>query len=191
MKQAIKMPFKQGILDGLCGFYAIINALYYINPKMTSKKAEKLLRNMIKTKPNSFHKMFLDGTYYEDLIGLLKHVVNYERGYADITFETPFEDDVFEDPYEYMACLNERIDSPNKVSIISIGYPWHHWSVAIKTDLKRQKLCLFDSYYGFKQMNELDFDDLTVKSYINKQQRQSKKTVYQLYPYETIIISKK
>ena len=178
----IKQPFKQGILDGMCGFYSIINAIYYIKPTMTTVKAERLLRNMVKTRPNSFHKMFLDGTYLENIVDLLKHVINYEHGYGDINFSLPFEYDNFDDAYEYLACLNEHVDGVNRVAILSIGAPWNHWTVAVKIDLKKERLHLFDSYYGSKKENVLEFKDLSLKKNCD---------MYHLFPEDTIIISKK
>lgn len=179
-----KEPYKQGILDGMCGFYSIINAIHFLKDDMSPTKAEKLLRNLIKTKPNTFHKMFLDGTYYENLVDLMKHVIHYERGYGDISFNLPFEDDEFDDQYEFFSCLNENLQIKNNksVAIVSIGRPWHHWSVAVNIDLKREKLSLFDSYYGHKNINILKFDEISVKRNKDK---------FEFYPYETIIISKK
>lgn len=182
-KPVVKEPYKQGILDGMCGFYSIINSLHYLKDEMTVKKAEKLLRDLVKTKPNTFHKMFLDGTYYENLVDFLKHIIHYERGYADISFRLPFEDDEFDDQYEFFSCLEEELkQKKNSVAIVSIGRPWHHWSVAVNIDLKREKLSLFDSYYGHKNVNILKFDEISVKR--NKEK-------FEFYPFETIIISKK
>ena len=175
-------PYQQGILDGMCGFYAIINALYYLKPDLSPSKAEKLLRGMVKTKPRTFHKMYLEGTYYENVVDLIKHVVNYERGFSDITFESKYEDDDFDDIYEYLACLNEEIDGKNRVAIISVGYPLHHWTVATKIDLKQERLYLFDSYKQYYKNNYFDFNKLNLRKRENN---------YELYTYETLVITKK
>lgn len=176
-------PYQQGILDGMCGFYSIINAIYYLKPaSITPAKAEKLLRSMVKTKPRSFHKMYLEGTYFENVVDLIKHVINYERGYADIDFEVLYEDEVFDDVYEYLSCLNEQIDGKKSVAIISIGYPLHHWTVATKVDLRKEKLFLFDSYKDYYKNDYFDFNKLNLKKRENG---------FQLYTYETLVVRKK
>lgn len=175
-------PYQQGILDGMCGFYSIINALYYLKPELTPTKAEKLLRGMVKTKPRSFHSMYLEGTYFENVVDLMKHVVNYERGFSDISFEVKYEDEDFEDIHEYLACLNQQINGKNKVAIISIGYPLHHWTVATKVDLKKERLHLFDSYRRYYKYDYFDFRKLNLKKRENG---------FQLYTYETLIVKKK
>jgi hypothetical protein len=179
----MKKPYKQGLLDGMCGFYSIINSIHYLKADFTEKQAEKLLKNMVKTKPNTFHKLYLDGTYFENVIDLLKHVIQCERGFSDLEYTVPFEDDVFDDAYEYVACLDEQIDSKNKVAIFSVGEPWNHWTVATKIDTKQEKIRLFDSYFDVKDKgNKLSFGDLSIKQ---------EKDKYHIYTYETIIISKK
>jgi hypothetical protein len=174
--------YQQGILDGMCGFYSIINALYYLKPDLSPTKAEKLLRNLVKTKPRSFHKMYIEGTYFENVVDLMKHVVNYERGFSDINFKVLYQDDDFEDAYEYISCLNEEIDGKNSVAIISVGEPLHHWTVATKVNLKQNRLYLFDSYRQYYKHDYLDLDELDLKKKENR---------FQLYTYETLIVRKK
>ena len=175
-------PYQQGILDGMCGFYAIINALYYLKPDLSPTRAEKLLRGMIKTKPRSFYEMYLEGTYFENVVDLMKHVVNYERGFSDINFEIMYEDDCFEDVYEYLACLKEQIDGKKSVAIISLGHPFHHWTVATKVDLKKEKLHLFDSYQKYYKNDFFNFSKLDLKKREDR---------YELYPYETLVVRRK
>ena len=105
-----------------------------------------------------------------------------ERGFSDITFESKYEDDDFDDVYEYLACLNEEIDGKNRVAIISVGYPLHHWTVATKIDLKQERLYLFDSYKQYYKNNYFDFNKLNLRKRENN---------YELYTYETLVITKK
>lgn len=179
----MKKPYKQGLLDGLCGFYSVINAIHYLKDDVNTIKAEKLLKSMILTKPYSFHSLFCDGTYYENVLKLVKHTCNNVHGYKDLNYATPFEDDVFEDAYEYAACLNEQIDGKKSVAIVSVGYPWYHWTVISKVDTKEEKIHLFDSYFDLEDKgSKLSFKDLSLK-------KKNKK--FEIFTYETIIISKK
>jgi len=178
----MKKPYKQGLLDGMCGFYAIINAMHYLKTDMSMTKAESLLKSMILTKPYSFHSLFCDGTYFENVLSLVKHTVRNKHGYKDFKYAVPFKDDIFDDAYEYVACLNELIDGKNSVAIVSVGSPWYHWTVVSKVNTKEEKIHLFDSYFDLGDKgSKLAFKDLSLK-------KKNKK--YELYPHETIIISK-
>lgn len=179
----MKKPYKQGLLDGMCGFYAVINAIHYLKSGISITKAERLLKSMILTKPYSFHSLFCDGTYYENVLHIVKHTFNNIHGYKDFSYSTPFQNDVFEDAYEYTACLNEHIDGKKSVAIVSVGYPWYHWTVISKVDTKDEKIHLFDSYFDLEDKgSKLSFKDLVLKKKPKK---------YELFTYETIIISKK
>lgn len=179
----MKKPYKQGLLDGMCGFYSVINAIHFLKPDMSVSKAEQLLKSLILTKPYSFHSLFCNGTYYENVISMIKHVCNNVRGYKDISYLTPFETDTFDDAYEYTSCLNEHVDGKNSVAIISVGHPWNHWTVLSKIDPENEKIHIFDSYFDLLDKGSmLNIKDLTIK-------RNNKK--YYLYTEETIIITKK
>jgi hypothetical protein len=177
----MKQPYKQGILDGMCGFYSIINALHYLKPNMNSKKSESVLMTMVKTKRDSFHSLYMHGMYFEILVNLVDRIMKQKdkHGFSNISHFACFEDEEFEDHYEYLSCLEEYVVPEKSVAIISIGHPWHHWTVTTKVDLKKEKLHLFDSYYDRKN---LSFSDLSIKR---------KKDKFQLYTHETLIITKK
>lgn len=179
----MKKPYKQGLLDGMCGFYAVVNAIHYLKPDMSTLQAEKLLKSLILTKPYSFHSLFCDGTYYENITHMMKHVCNNVRGYKDFSYSTPFENDEFEDAYEYMACLNEHVDGKKSVAIVSVGNPWYHWTVINKVNMKNECIHLFDSYFNLEDKgSKLMFKDLSLKK---------KEKKYELFTYETIVITRK
>jgi hypothetical protein len=170
-----KEPYKQGLLDGLCGFYSIINSFHYLDSKYDQDRAEKLMREMLSINPNLFHKYYAEGTYLENVTKILQKVTQKEKKFK---FEVIFEDDFFDDHYEYFACLNEHINE-KKVAIISFGPPWHHWSVVTKIDCRTEKIYLFDSADAKNYMN---FDEFSLKK---------RKNTIQLYTHETIIIKHK
>ena len=178
----MKKPYKQGLLDGMCGFYSVINAIHFLKPGINTVKAEKLLKNMIKIKPYSFHNLYCDGTYYENVVHLVKHTLNNIHGYKDLSYSTPFEDDTFDDAYEYTSCLKEFVDGKNSVAIVSVGHPWYHWTVISKVDTKEENIQLFDSYFNLEDKgSKLSIKDLSLKK---------KEKKFELYTYETIIITK-
>jgi len=170
-----KEPYKQGLLDGLCGFYSIINSFYYLNSKYNQNRAEKLMREMLEINPNLFHKYYAEGTYLENITKILHKITQKEK---KIEFEVIFEDDIFDDQYEYFACLNEHLNE-KKVAIVSFGPPWNHWSVVTKIDCQKEKIYLFDSGDADNYMN---FDKFSLKRH---------KDTTQLYTHETIIIKHK
>lgn len=179
----MKKPYKQGLLDGMCGFYSVINAIHYLKPNLSLKKAEKLLKSMILTKPYSFHSLYCDGTYYENVLHIIKHTFNNVHGYKEFSYSTPFEDDTFEDVYEYTACLNEVVDGKKSVAIVSVGHPWYHWTVINKIDVRNEKIQLFDSYFAPKDaICKFPMKDFRVKKTEGK---------YELCTYETIVIARK
>lgn len=176
----MKEPYQQGTLDGMCGFYSIINALHFLKPNLTTKKSEKLLQTMVKYKKQSFYRLYLEGTYFSTIHDLLKFTLK-EKYLSNITYETPYSCDIFEDQYEFLSCLNEYFKYGNAAAIVSIGHPWNHWTVVTKINFNTEKISIFDSYrpYSTKQIS---FEELSLKK---------KKEKYHLFPHETIVLIKK
>ena len=150
--------FKQGVFDGLCGYYSIINAIHYIK-SLRTKRAEKLLLTLVNHKPRLFNHRYTEGTYFDDVISLI-NIIKKEKGLTRLQYNTPFEDDYFDCIEEYVACLNEQLNGLGKIAIISIGSPWHHWTVVPKVDLNKERIEIFDSFYDRKY---LSFDELALK----------------------------
>jgi hypothetical protein len=169
----MKTPYKQGSIDGMCGYYSIINAIHYLKPNITEKKAEKLLRELVITNKMFFYMNYLDGIYFENILSLTKNISILD---STLTFTPLFEDDVFEDVYEYLSCLEEHM-ADNKVCILSVGNPWHHWTVLTK--IHKEKITLFDSYYGNKTIS---FDMLSLKR---------KKHMFKLHTDESLLVTYK
>lgn len=173
----MKQPYKQGILDGMCGFYSIINAIHYLKPNMTAKRGEKLLMSMVKRKKDTFHTLYMHGMYFNVLVKLTDSVL--KKDFPSMSHFICFEDEEFEDQYEYLSCLERHIVPGKSVAIISIGHPWHHWTVVSKINLKKEKLHLFDSYYNCKT---IPFSELSLKRGKDK---------FELFTHETLIVSRK
>jgi hypothetical protein len=178
----MKTPYKQGLLDGMCGFYSVINAIHYLKSDFTIEKAEKLLKSMISLKPHSFHRMYSDGTYHENVISFVKHIIS-KRGFKTFSYSTPFQDDEFEDAHEFVSCLKQHVDGKKSVAIVLVGNPWYHWTVISKIDTKKELIHLFDSCLDPEDEEcRIKMMDLSLKK---KQQK------YELCSQETIIISRK
>lgn len=170
----MKQPYKQGILDGMCGFYSVLNAVHYLKDNFTATKAEKILNKMVKFKGKLFFENYSTGMYMKEVVQLLD-LLKKEEGFKKLEYTLPFEDDEFDDAYEYVATLNHLMQ--DRVAIVSIGDPWHHWTVVSKLDLRREKMHLFDSYYNERF---LTFEELTLKR---------KRGMIQIQTDETIIIN--
>jgi hypothetical protein len=165
--------FKQGSLDGMCGFYSIINALHY-KKELTTKKAENILNKLITVKARTFHMRYIQGSYVEDIIFLL-NVLKKQKGFSKIKYDQTFELDHFDCIEEYLACLYEELSkSDDNIAIISISNPWYHWSVVSNVDLAKERVRLFDSYYDRKYIS---FEELTLKRKRDKIQINTDETI--------------
>lgn len=178
----MKTPYKQGLLDGMCGFYSVINAIHFLKSDFSSEKAERMLKSMILLKPHAFHRMYSDGTYHGNVISFVKHIIS-KRGFKTFSYSTPFEDDEFDDPYEFISCLSPLVDGKKSVAIVLVGGPWYHWTVISKIDTKKEIISLFDSCLNPEDRDSrLKLKDISLKKKSGK---------YELCPQETIIISRK
>ena len=178
----MKTPYKQGLLDGMCGFYSVINAMHFLKSDFGLVQAERMLKSMILLKPHSFHRMYSDGTYHENVITFVKHILS-KRGFKTFSYSTPFEDDEFDDPSEFISCLSSHVDGTKSVAIVLVGNPWYHWTVITKINSKKGTISLFDSC--------LDPDDRDSRLKMKDISLKKKPEKYELCPQETIIISRK
>ena len=143
-------PLQQGHLDGLCGVYAIINAIRYVRPDVTQRHAqwlfERLNRALAKQNPAraSAGRMVIHGlnrTEMRRLIEVARQQLALEFG---ITLKV-----------EWLPKLGRRWHlaelwrvlavqmSLGRVAVLGLGGRHAHWSVVIAVTPKQ--LRLFDS----------------------------------------------
>lgn len=140
-------PFQQGDLDGLCGVYAIINALRLIHPALDRDAAQALFRKLIKTLGKTLKNPIepvYDGIHpiiLEDLLTTARQQLRRHHS-LEITVEPlavwrkrPTLADLWES-------LRERLNG-DQVAILALSGILEHWTVAYAAS--ETTIRLFDS----------------------------------------------
>ncbi len=141
-------PFQQGQLDGLCGFYSIINALRLINGGITEDKCYEHTEDWLlalEKKRGKLAKVVATGLYLNDMI----YVLTMASERYDFRRSRPYYKQSKVDLDAFWTNMQDFFSSGNHRAII-IGYYsnlWDddgHWSVVRKVTDK--SIQLFDSY---------------------------------------------
>jgi hypothetical protein len=146
-------PFRQGDDNGLCGLYAVVNAVRWLWPELRRKneKGEEeiaaLARHVVKDRlrPEQFQSLYLDG----DELPLVWQIAQWagqwllNDGFA-VELGLPFETNPPSDKRDYWARLARLIEPKRAVAIIGFNEPWPHWTVATNK-AGRFSVRLFDS----------------------------------------------
>lgn len=171
-----KTPYKQGILDGMCGYYSVINACHYLKPNFYTKRAEKSMQKLVK---NFSWKTYAEGMRYPELKNVLDSALKRDLNFKGLYY-FEYKDRIEpKKPIDFISSLLAATHSGKQVAIVSIGYPWYHWTVITKVDVYKKRLHLFDSYcFG----DYVDFSEVSFKREKDKRQ---------FMPFETIIVGKK
>lgn len=157
-------PFKQGHLDGLCGVYSVVNAIYSILPPRKPGYAENLKEELFRACLASFKSKealigaILGGIDKDELINILKSSKKY-LGKLGLVLD-----------YEQLTLDCERInvilrkvredkDYPNTAIIVGIeSDDMAHWTV-IK-EIRNNSLIFHDSC----SLKEISIEDVQVKT---------------------------
>lgn len=154
-------PSKQGQLDGACGFYSIVNAIYSLEPDFDRDEifAQAYAANLLDGDPMNF----IDGTRRGTIKNVLSRVIDFLHEYYELTDNetgNPYRL-VFKMPFWHLdknrdrkAVLNFLKQADNEAGIVCIiGYEYkpsddveshyYHWSVVTKATEKG--LEFFDS----------------------------------------------
>ncbi len=120
---------RQGHLDGLCGIYAIVNALAELGHK---GKPELIFETACQALPNSrWPSLLWEGTTLHDLKRMIK-ACRTELALDTIRVSYPFDKSQPPSNEDYWQELDKLfIENPeNKCAIIGLGKPTLHWLVA-------------------------------------------------------------
>jgi hypothetical protein len=140
-------PFQQGDLDGLCGVYAIINALRLLHPSLDRDAAHALFRKLIKTLGKTFRnptKPVYDGicpTVLEDLLITARQQVRRHHSLEIVVKplvlwrKRPTLADVWD-------AFREQLNG-EQVAILVLSGVFEHWTVAYAAS--ETTIRLFDS----------------------------------------------
>jgi hypothetical protein len=139
---------RQGSLDGLCGLYAIINAL---DPAGLKIRRGQLHADLFKELAYSLGSVALlsamrEGLHRQDLIRAAHGAFRWlelEHGHS-FAMDTPFANRRFKTARTFLAALEDALETPDQGVIIYVAMPRRdHWTVA--TGITGQILTLRDS----------------------------------------------
>jgi hypothetical protein len=145
----MKRPWRQGSLDGLCGVYALINGVRFIEPKINEDDSLLLFSSLIEGmgEVGLLLRSVWRGLTARELIRLLPRLreIVQLRFDLDLTWERPFRRErVRTDTYvEWLRAALE----PNGEKVVllswSCGGAYWHWSAAHR--VSRHRIHILDS----------------------------------------------
>ncbi|MBM1172324.1 hypothetical protein [Microvirga arabica] len=144
-----RRAYRQGDLDGLCGVYAIVNALRYVL-RLRDEQCKQLFAKLIKALEQDspcLHKSLLRGLYWCQLKRLVAVAGKGRCGDRDLTFQAHplrLKQDQHTLP-DLWAALEQEL-GPACVAIVGITGATDHWCVVYQVTPKT--LWLLDSDGG-------------------------------------------
>lgn len=154
-------PFEQGMLDGLCGIYSIINGLLWAQhtSRFTTIKRPKQARTLREVEVTELFihllsalvqrrahlRSVVDGVNNRDLARLIRHSSRWliERSGVAFTSHRPFLGRARIATSRVACALAEHLATPGSAVIVGLECPWDHWTVVRKATPGR--LLLLDS----------------------------------------------
>ena len=135
-------PYSQGDLDGLCGVYAIINAIKLISKRKSLKEWQKLFLNTIRAqlKSKKSAKFLVNGITIDDLAKLLRKAIKANPG---VTFKRPFKNLERIDLSDFWSDLQNFLNNSHNHRCAIIVYSTKtssHWTVVQGISPNRLKL---------------------------------------------------
>jgi hypothetical protein len=127
-----RKPLTQGDEDGLCGLYAIINALALLFPSKMDEEGREHVFKAIAKACKAWPDILWNGTTVQDMRQMLHAARNCLIG-AKIKFD-------WDQPFaktpplktfdEFCRELRWRTEGDDAFGIVGISKPWEHWSCA-------------------------------------------------------------
>lgn len=154
-------PYEQGNLDGLCGFYSIINAVIdglsrtepaerrdpKLRRRLSQKDAEALFVHLVRELWHHKPKLnpVIDGVNAADLARLLRTAGAWleDRFEMQLRFHRPFYHRSRMSSGHLIPHLARHLSQPRNTSIVGTQPPYAHWTVISK--VSRAQALLFDS----------------------------------------------
>jgi hypothetical protein len=144
-------PLQQGDLDGLCGAYALVNAVTRLlhNKGFQREDANRLFQRLCRTlhRRQRMPQAVWRGTHIDDIDGMLRTVRRFVRENFAVTLivSHPFDSGVPRRKDRFFRVLSESFTSKDerKVAIIGLDRPGFHWTIA--TEVTRRSFRLYDS----------------------------------------------
>jgi hypothetical protein len=176
-------PLQQGDLDGLCGAYAVVNAVTRLlhDRGFTREDANRLFKRLCHAlhRRQKMPQAVWRGTHIEDVDAMLQTVQRFVRESFDLRLvvSRPFAAENVKRKDRFFNVLSAAFnaDDRRKVAILGLDKPGFHWTNV--TDVTRRSFRLYDS----GRCKRLRYCDCTVGETVRKRQV--------LLPHETRILS--
>lgn len=137
-------PYQQGNLDGLCGAYAVINAVRLISNKLSTEECQgvllKILRLQIKHRKSVY--FMIHGLNQTKIANILQQIIEPD---FTITYSRPFKKRQKVKFAELYASLYDYLNAHDKRCVIICfeTKSYDHWTVV--ESISANRLNLFDS----------------------------------------------
>jgi hypothetical protein len=134
---------RQGDLDGLCGIYAVVNALRYLlrlNKKQSQELFERLIATLVQDSPCS-HKLLVEGILFNRLKQLAAAACRCRLAGRDLSFQVrTLRLRREEQSLSKLWAALDREVGPGCVAIIGITGADDHWCVVYRVTPKTLRL---------------------------------------------------
>ena len=168
-----RTPYLQGQIDGLCGFYAIINAFQCLFPaSFTDDDAWELMTVLCVAIAHKFPAVIWKGAGVEDTVAMFEVAEKFAAGKkhlkGHIVVTRPFARRKIERVRDFWAEIGAWMNSGERartarLAFIGIGHPDNHWTLVTKTSAK--SVTFFDSW----ELKRLALRQFTISRDVAKQ----------------------
>lgn len=121
-------PYRQGELDGLCGIYALVNAVDYLCGPLTKRKARKLFEQVLThlESRGPLTPRCTWGTTIHEIGGVLKYVICTQY---PIKRYKPFHKQSIVSHEVYIRTLSDFLAQPNTIVFLILYGHFNHWTL--------------------------------------------------------------
>jgi hypothetical protein len=123
-----RRPYRQGELDGLCGVYALVNAVDYLCGPLSKRKAKKLFSQILTHLESKapLATRCSSGISINEIGGILKYVICEEY---PIRRYKPFHLKPSISHAAYIQTLERFLQQPNTIVFLILYGRFNHWTL--------------------------------------------------------------
>ncbi len=135
-------PLQQGQLDGLCGVYAVLNAVNYLHGPLRQARLKQLFEQFLRqlaTKRCVIERIIRYGTIGQDISGLLQ----LANQHYTVERRKPFHLQPTIEFEGFWVQCQQFLRHPHTIILIAIGGTHEHWTLVYR--MTANTLYLYDS----------------------------------------------
>jgi hypothetical protein len=135
-------PYQQGDLDGLCGVYALVNAVDYLCGPLSHRKARQLFQQILThlEARAPLASRCTHGIVINEIAGILKFVICQ---HYPIQRYKPFHRQPWVNQQRYLQTLREFLQQPNTIVLLALEGYHGHWTLVHQ--ITNKTLMTYDS----------------------------------------------